>query len=69
MTRQAGLLLLGLAACAGPKGKTATAAPHENPFLAASPLQYQAPPFDRISSRARAICGASGDSPIIFSAK
>ncbi|HTL05713.1 MAG TPA: hypothetical protein VL241_08190, partial [Gemmatimonadales bacterium] len=49
MTRQAGLLLLGLAACAGPKGKTATAAPHENPFLAASPLQYQAPPFDRIT--------------------
>ncbi len=32
-------------------------------------LLWMAPPRDRIASRARAMCGASGESPIIFSAK
>jgi len=30
---------------------------------------FSAPPCARMASRARAICGASGESPIIFSAK
>src|SRR5262245_34253382 len=41
-------LLLFLAACSGSKPKPGPAAPTENPFLTASTLQYQAPPFDKI---------------------
>ena len=32
-------------------------------------LLWTAPPRERIASRARTICGASTESPIIFSAK
>ena len=49
--RSAGLLL-GLAACAGPKAKPGSGTPGENPFLTASTLQYQAPPFDKIHDAA-----------------
>ena len=43
------LVLLGvLAACSGSQSRPAPTAAAENPFLKASTLQYQAPPFDKI---------------------
>ena len=49
MSTRRGLALLAfLTACSGSKPKPGPAAPAENPFLTASPLQYQAPPFDKI---------------------
>jgi peptidyl-dipeptidase Dcp len=41
-------LLVFLAACSGTKPASGPAGPTENPFLTASTLQYQAPPFDKI---------------------
>jgi peptidyl-dipeptidase Dcp len=54
MSRRRLLLLAGilLTACSRPAPKQPpSAAPATNPFLMASPLQYQAPPFDKITDR------------------